>query len=319
MCSRSATAAAADCSRRCGLSSSCADVADRGRRPGGHAGRGPAAPAPRRESRARRARTPSTHRPSTPVRGIAAPARPLDGADRLARDAASATDPSPAVTVAAVYARALAGPCAGTAAWPRREDRTPRTGVKRSGDAARSHLVERDPRGDAGVERLRGRARSGCRRSRRRSRGPAGTGPCPRSRRRAPAGRCAGRARRARCRRRRPGRRRSTPALRYASSARVRLVARATGTRAAAPADVLPRGRVMPAARRSGTTHAVRAERGRRPDDRAEVARVGDAVERDDQRRRRRRPPRAASRSSGCAYSYGGTCSARPWWMRRRR
>ena len=46
--------------------------------------------------------------------------------------------------------------------------------------------------------------------------------------------------------------------------------------------------------------HAVRAEGGRRPEHGAEVARVGDAVERDEQRRLVRFVARA-SRSSGCA------------------
>ncbi len=61
-----------------------------------------------------------------------------------------------------------------------------------------------------------------------------------------------------------------------------------------------------------GHEHALRAEGGGRADDGAEVARVGDAVERDEQRAPARRA-RARSRSSGCRYSYGGTCSARPW------
>ena len=101
-----------------------------------------------------------------------------------------------------------------------------------------------------------------------------------------------GRARRPRRRRRRPGRRRSSPPSRYASSARARLVARATGMRAAAPAEVFHAPAVIPAAAPLGHQHAVRAERRHRADDGAEVARVGDAVERDDQRRSR--PARAA-------------------------
>ena len=44
------------------------------------------------------------------------------------------------------------------------------------------------------------------------------------------------------------------PALRYSSSARVRLLASATGMRAAAPAEVFHALAVMPADRRSGTT-----------------------------------------------------------------
>ena len=74
------------------------------------------------------------------------------------------------------------------------------------------------------------------------------------------------------------------PAAWYAFSWRVRLTVCATGTRAAAPAEVFHALAVIPAARRSGITHAVGAEPGGRPDDRAEVARVGDRVERDDQR-----------------------------------
>ena len=74
------------------------------------------------------------------------------------------------------------------------------------------------------------------------------------------------------------------PASWYAFSWRVRLTTCATGTRAAAPAEVFHADGVMPAARRSGISDAVRAEAGRRPDDGTEVARVGDRVERDDQR-----------------------------------
>jgi len=54
--------------------------------------------------------------------------------------------------------------------------------------------------------------------------------------------------------------------------------------RAAVPADVRQAVAVTPAARRSRQDHAVRAEGHRRADDGAEVARVGDAVERNEQR-----------------------------------
>ena len=94
------------------------------------------------------------------------------------------------------------------------------------------------------------------------------------------------------------------------------------------PRDRHPRrgaGRHLPRRRRHAGRpagrhdHAVRAERGRR----TAAPRRGCAGR--SRRRGRRaaelRPPPAAraSRSSGCAYSYGGTCSARPWWLRRRR
>ena len=61
-------------------------------------------------------------------------------------------------------------------------------------------------------------------------------------------------------RRRRPGRRRRSPPSRYARSARVRLVARATGTRAAAPADAFQ----APAVIAGRAALRARARRGRR-------------------------------------------------------
>ncbi len=74
-----------------------------------------------------------------------------------------------------------------------------------------------------------------------------------------------------------------SPAFWYCSSARVRLVARATGVRAAY-------GGRLPGARRHagraalGDDDAVAAEGGDGADDGTEVARVGHAVEGDDQR-----------------------------------
>ena len=53
-------------------------------------------------------------------------------------------------------------------------------------------------------------------------------------------------------------------------------------------------------------------ERRHGPDDRTQVARIGDVVQCHHQRGRAV-ASRAASRSSGCAYWYGGTCSAMPW------
>ena len=72
--------------------------------------------------------------------------------------------------------------------------------------------------------------------------------------------------------------------MRYSSSARVRLLANATGMRAAAPAEVFQALAVRPADAALGHDDAVAAEGRDRADDRAEVAGVGDAVERDDQR-----------------------------------
>src|SRR6476646_6146007 len=100
------------------------------------------------------------------------------------------------------------------------------------------------------------------------------------------------------------------PALRYSSSARVRLEARATGTRAAAPAEVFHALAVMPTERRSGTTTPwppkAATERMIAPRLRGSVI-----------------PSRATTsgmpgasgsmKSCGWAYSYGGTWRARPW------
>ena len=77
------------------------------------------------------------------------------------------------------------------------------------------------------------------------------------------------------------------PGLLARLSARVRLVTWATGTRAAAPALVRQAVAVIAGGPPLGHEHALRAERGRRPDHRAEVARVGHPVQRDQQRRGR--------------------------------
>ena len=76
----------------------------------------------------------------------------------------------------------------------------------------------------------------------------------------------------------------NSPACLASRSARTRLVTCATGRRAAVPADVRQAAAVTPAARRAGTTRPcapnATAERISGP----EVARVGDAVERDEKR-----------------------------------
>ena len=80
----------------------------------------------------------------------------------------------------------------------------------------------------------------------------------------------------------------------------------ATGIRAAAPALVFHADGGHAGRAALGDQHAVRAEAGRAADDRAEVARVGDRVERDDQRRLAVGSAARSSRSSGWAYSYAG-------------
>lgn len=74
------------------------------------------------------------------------------------------------------------------------------------------------------------------------------------------------------------------PSFLYASSARVRLVTRETGVRAAVPHGGLPGTGGHAGGAALGHDHAVAAEGGDGADDGAEVARVGDAVECDDQR-----------------------------------
>ena len=95
---------------------------------------------------------------------------------------------------------------------------------------------------------------------------------------------------------------------------RLRLVARAIGIRAAAPADVFQAAAVMRGRAALGDQHAVGTERRGRPDDRPEVARVGDPVQGHDERlalgvqgsrpagprvRRTRTPAAAAPRPGG--------------------
>ena len=69
----------------------------------------------------------------------------------------------------------------------------------------------------------------------------------------------------------------------------------------------------MPGGPTLGDQYAVRAEAGRAADHGAEVARVGDRVERDDRAAARRSRAARSSRSSGWAYSYAGIRAASPW------
>ena len=174
--------------------------------------------------------------------------------------------------------------------WPRRARRGPPTPadcpLRPSCPRSRRHLVQRDACGDPGVERLDRCRRSGSTRPRRRSAAPAGRAPCPPSRPPAPPGRSAScRSPTAHRARRRRARRRSSPASRSSPSARTRLVTRATGTRAAAPADTFHADGGHPGRATLGHHDAVRAERAGRAQHRAEVAGVGHAVQRDDERR----------------------------------
>src|SRR6476620_104106 len=100
------------------------------------------------------------------------------------------------------------------------------------------------------------------------------------------------------------------PALRYSSRVRVRFAARATGTRAAAPADVFQALAVIPTERRSGTTTPwppkAATERIMAPRLRGSVIPSSATT--------RGMPGACGSmKSLGCAYSYGGTWRARPW------
>ena len=105
-----------------------------------------------------------------------------------------------------------------------------------------------------------------------------------------------------------------SPAPAHSLSVRTRLVHRPTRSRAAVPAEVRHADAVIPAERRSGTSTPcapnAAAERTIAPRLRGSVtpstATSSGAC-----------PESAAirSRSSGWAYSYGGTCRARPWWM----
>ncbi len=96
-----------------------------------------------------------------------------------------------------------------------------------------------------------------------------------------------------------------------ATSQRTRLVARATGTRDAAPAEVFQAEGVIPAARRSGITTPcapkAAAERTTAPRLRGSVtpSRTTNNGWSPD-------PKASASRSSGSAYLYGGTRSTMP-------
>ena len=110
------------------------------------------------------------------------------------------------------------------------------------------------PAATAGVERLdRGRDRD--RRDRVAvSRGPGGTGPCPPSRRRARAGRSRTAGRRSAVSPPPSSPTTKQPACCSPRASRARFVARATGTRAAAPAETFHADAVTPAARRSGTS-----------------------------------------------------------------
>ena len=164
-------------------------------------------------------------------------------------------------------------------------------------------LVQRDARGDAGVQRLDRRTRSGWRRSRRTARARAGTDPCPRSRRRARAGRSrSGSSPIGACRRRRRG-----PTTKHArlleALQRAHEVRRARDGHAGRGAGGhLPRRRGDAGGTPLGHQHAVRPEGPGGAQHGAEVARVGHTVERDDQRRhgptpRRRRAGRRRRRT----------------------
>ena len=143
-------------------------------------------------------------------------------------------------------------------------------------------------------------------------RGPAGTGQLPRCRRparRVPTCRALRRCWWRPCRPARSGsaRRRRTP-----RKLRLRLVARAIGIRAAAPAEVFQAAAVMPAERRSGmsTPCAPKAAA-----DRTIAPRLrGSVIESSATMSGSRSESRAAaSRSSGWAYSKAGSCRAMPW------
>ena len=94
---------------------------------------------------------------------------------------------------------------------------------------------------------------------------------------------------------------------------RVRFTACATGTRAAAPAEVFQALAVIPAERRSGTSTPwapnPAAERTTAPRLRGSVTESSATISGASWL-----AVAAWSRSSGWAYSYGGTRAARPWW-----
>ena len=102
-----------------------------------------------------------------------------------------------------------------------------------------------------------------------------------------------------------------SPAVAYSRRVRVRFVARATGSRAAVPADARQATAVMLAERRCGTTTPcppnALTERTTAPRLRGSVTPSSAAISAGPA------PSAAASsRSSGWAYSYAGTCRATP-------
>ncbi len=103
------------------------------------------------------------------------------------------------------------------------------------------------------------------------------------------------------------------PCSRYSRSVLVRLAARATGRWARVPAEVFQAPAVTPAERREGTRipwapKAV-AERAMAPRLRGSVTLSSAMISGTSAASRAR-----STRSSGWAYSYGGSWSARPWW-----
>ena len=89
------------------------------------------------------------------------------------------------------------------------------------------------------------------------------------------------------------------------------VVACATGTRAAAPADAFHAVAVIPAARRSGTTTPCAPNAAA---DRTTAPRFRGSVTPSSTTRKggSRASAARSSRSSGCAYTYGGTWSTNP-------
>ena len=119
---------------------------------------------------------------------------------------------------------------------------------------------------------------------------------------------------RRRCRRpRRPPARPTVQTLAAfsSSSARAMLTTVAIRACASAPADALPTTPSSAAAWRVWRMTPVDARRVARPQDRADVVRILDAVEHDDQRRRRRRRPRPDRRPRSRAAS--STSATTPW------
>ena len=104
----------------------------------------------------------------------------------------------------------------------------------------------------------------------------------------------------------------NTPAALSPCRVRTRLVTRATGTRAAAPADTFHADAVTPAARRSGTSTPCAPNA---PADRRTAPRLRGSVTPSSATISAGRSVSAAasSRSSSSAYAYGGTWMATPW------